>query len=314
MFLRRLTSALLLACACVPSAFAANQYADPAGRFTVTLPQDWRVAKPEGTQVAAVLGKLDGDQIVGLCMVVVTDTPQTVGKPQPEIDQAMQTVLSKEFWQSTYKSQGGENVVISTVGARDAAGRKVNFVFSEFTSKGQDGKAQRMMAHEEVHALPGRMHDVGCLAKTERYAQIKADFDSVLASYSPQSGLVAQAPSVPTPNSVLTLYAQAGFEGAARVLKGETPNVTWVSWPTVTGSAMVSGFGEWEICEGVDFTGNCTVLAGAHSPAENALLRIGSVRPLSAASTSLRGAASIIASDTALLLDEALKKFAHGYW
>jgi hypothetical protein len=311
MLFRRLTSALLLACATIPSAWAGNQYADPANRFTVSLPQDWRAAKPEGTQVAAVLGKLDGEQIVGLCIVIVTETPQTVGKSQAEIDQAMQAVLSKEFWQSTYKSQGGENVVISTVGARDATGRKVNFVFSEFTTKGQDGKAQRMMAHEEVHALPGRMHDVGCLAKTERYAEVKADFGSVLNSYSPQSGLVAQAPTVPTPNSVLTLYAQAGFGGAARVLKNETPNVTWVSWPTVTGSAMVSGFGEWEICEGADFTGNCTILAGAHTPAENALLRIGSVRPLSA-STSLRGAASTVATDTAVLLNEALRKFANG--
>jgi hypothetical protein len=312
MLFRRLTSALLLACATIPSAWAGNQYADPAGRFTVALPAEWQAAKPEGTQVAAVIGKLEGEQIVGLCLVVVTETPQTVGKSQDEIDQAMQTVLSKEFWQSTYKSQGGENVVISTVGARDAFGRKVNFVFSEFTSKGKDGKAQRMTAHEEVHALPGRMHDIGCLAKTERFAQASADFDAILKSYNPLSGLVAQAPSVPTPTSVLTLYAQAGFGGAARVLKGETPNVTWVSWPTVTGSAMVSGFGEWEICEGADFTGNCTILAGAHTPAENALLRIGSVRPLSA-STSLRGAASTVATDTAVLLNEALRKFANGH-
>jgi hypothetical protein len=152
------------------------------------------------------------------------------------------------------------------------------------------------------------MHDVGCLARTERYAAAKADFDAILNSYTPQSGLIAQAPSVPTPNSVLTLYARAGFEGAARVLKAETPNVTWVSWPTVTGSAMVSGFGEWEVCEGADFTGNCTILAGAQTAAENTLLRIGSVRPLSATS-SLRGVASTVATDTALLLNEALKHF-----
>lgn len=310
MLFRRLTSALLLACATIPSAWAGSQYADPAGRFTVALPADWQAAKPEGTQVAAIIGKLDGEQVVGLCLVVVTETPQTVGKSQDEIDQAMQAALSKEFWQSTYKSQGGENVVISTVGARDASGRKVNFVFSEFTSKGKDGKGQRMTAHEEVHALPGRMHDIGCLARTERFAQAAADFDAILKSYSPLSGLVAQAPSVPTPNSVLTLYAQAGFGGAARVLKNETPNVTWVSWPTVTGSAMVSGFGEWELCEGADFTGNCTILTGAHTPAENALLRIGSVRPLSA-STSPRGAASTVATDTVVLLNEALKKFAN---
>jgi hypothetical protein len=58
------------------------------------------------------------------------------------------------FWTATYKAQGAQDISVSTVGSRDAAGRKVHYVTSEFTTKGQDGSSQRMKAQEEIHAVP----------------------------------------------------------------------------------------------------------------------------------------------------------------
>ena len=287
------------------SAQADAKYADPAGRFTVAVPEKWASANSDTQQIAVVLGKLEGTELQALCVVVVSETPQTVGKSQAEIDDAMNTILTKEFWQSTYKTQGAKDVAVSNVGTRDVPGRKVNYVYAEMTTKGQGGLDQHMKAREEVHALPGRMHDIGCLAPQEKYAAAEADINSILLSYMPLSGLVAQAPATQTPNSMLTLYANAGFAGAARVLKSETPNITYVSWPTVTGSAIVSGFGEWQVCEGADFTGSCTILTGAHTAPEHSLLRIGSVRPLT---TSLNGIASSVSTSSMQMLNEALKK------
>lgn len=299
-------SAAVLAALASP-AHAAKSYEDSAGRFSVNLPTDWEAVQPEGNQVAVVMGKKQGNEVQGVCIVVITETPQTASKPQADVDVAMSGMLTKEFWQATYKAQGAQDIVISQIGTRDVPGRKVHFVTSEFTNKGQNGSALRMKAKEEVHALPGRMHDIGCLARSEKYASISADFESVFKSYTPLSGLVAQAPTPPV-GSMLTLFAKADFDGAARVVKSETPNITYVSWPILTGSVMVSGFGEWQVCEGADFSGTCTVLSGAYSPTSAQLLRIGSVRPLGH-NSSLGGAASTVSTNSIRLLTEAMKQF-----
>ncbi|MEQ1755209.1 MAG: beta/gamma crystallin-related protein [Micropepsaceae bacterium] len=305
---RALLSAFALASIFVPVAQAAGTYSDPQGRFSVALPADWEAVQPDNKQIAVVMGKKSGTEILGLCLVVVTETPQTSGKQQSEIDDAMTGVLSSDFWKSTYKAQGAQDIVISNVGSRATTGRKVHFVYSEFTSKGQDGTSLRMKAHEEVHALPGRMHDIGCIAQTEKYDLAKADFDAILQSYSPQSGLIAQAPSSAGSPSVLTLYARADFDGVARVVKGEVPNITYVSWPTRSGSATVSGFGAWQVCEGVDFTGTCSVLSGARTAPVDTMLRIGSARPISSANPFL-GAASAVSTNALIMLNEAGRRF-----
>lgn len=304
---RALLLSLAVATFLVPAAHAAGAYNDPQGRFRVSLPGDWEAVQPDNKQIALVMGKKAGEEVLGLCLVVVTETPQTTGKQQAEVDDAMNGLLTKNFWQSSYKAQGGQDIVVSEIGTRDNAGRKVHYVFSEFTSKGEDGTALRMKAHEEVHALPGRMHDVGCLARTDRYDLAKADFEAVLKSYMPQAGLIAQAPVVTAPASVLTLYARPNFDGVARVVKGDVPNITYVSWPTQSGSATVSGFGEWQVCEGADFTGNCTVLTGAHSAAPDTVLRIGSARPIVSANP-VQGAASAIATNALIMINEASRR------
>ena len=304
MLYRSLVSAVALSCALSLPSFAGT-FTDPGGRFTVNLPPDWEAATPDSKQIAVVMGKKSGNDVLGLCIVVVTDTPQTTGKSQADVDTAMGGMLTKEFWQATYKAQGAQDVQVTGIGSREVAGRKVHYVLSEFTNKGQSGTLVKMKAREEVHALPGRMHDIGCLARQERYELVKADFDSVLKSYTPQSGLIAQAP-ITTP-SVLTLFAQAGFGGVARVVTAETPNITYVSWPTQSGSATVSGFGEWQVCDGVDFSGNCTLLSGAHSAGTNELLKISSARPVGSADP-LRGAASAISTNSIAILNEAMKR------
>lgn len=302
MLTRTLVSAVALTCALSLPSFAGT-FADPGGRFTVNLPADWEAAQPDSKQIAVVMGKKSDNEILGLCIVVVTDTPQTTGKSQAEVDTAMGGMLTKDFWQATYRAQGAQDIQVSTIGSRDVAGRKVHYVLSEFTNKGQSGALVKMKAREEVHALPGRMHDIGCLARVEKYELAKADFEAVLKSYSPQSGLIAQAPA---PSSVLTLYAQAGFGGVARVVTAETPNITYVSWPTQSGSATVSGFGEWQVCDGIDFSGNCTLLSGPYSAPANQLLRISSARPIGSPDP-IRGAASAISTNSIAILNEAMK-------
>jgi hypothetical protein len=302
---RIVLSAALATLVTAPLAHAGSRYTDPQGRFSVDVPSEWEAGKPEGQKVALVMGRQNGNDLLGACIVVVTETPQTQGREQPEITQAMQAMLTKEFWVATYKAQGAQDINVAQLGTRDMAGRKVHFVHSEFTTRNQDGTTQRVRAQEEVHAVPGRTHDIGCIARKEKFDVAKIDFDAIQKSYTPQSGLIA---SLPAPGqSMLTLFANAGFNGVARVVKAETPNITHVSWPTMTGSAVVHGYGEWQVCEGPNFTGVCMNLNGPVTAATDTVLRIGSVRPV-ASPDPLRGLGNAIATDSMAMISEAMKK------
>jgi len=297
----------LVALIAAPAAKAGSRYTDPQGRFSVDVPAEWEAGKPEGQKVALVMGRQNGNDLVGACIVVVTETPQTHGREQPEITDAMTAMLTREFWVATYKAQGAQDINVAQLGTRESAGRKVHFVYSEFTTKNQDGSLQRVRAQEEVHAVPGRTHDIGCIARKERFDLAKADFDAIQKSYTPQSGLIAAAPLPAPGQSMLTLFANAGFDGMARVVRAETPNITHVSWPTVTGSAIVHGYGEWQVCEGPNFTGVCMNLNGPMTAATNAAIRIGSARPV-ASNDPLRGLGNAIATDSMAVISEAMKK------
>jgi hypothetical protein len=307
MLIRTALLATLASALALPAAQAGTRHTDPQGRFSVDVPAEWEAAQPESQKIALIMGRKAGNDLLGVCIVVVTETPQTNGREQTEISDAMTAMLTRDFWTATYKAQGAQDIAVGMIGTRDAAGRKVHYVHSEFTTKNQDGTTQRMKAQEEIHAVPGRTHDIGCITRKEKFELARADFDAIQKSYTPQSGLIAQAPATPSDRSMLTLFANAGFGGTARVVTGETPNITYVSWPQQSGSVIVHGFGEWQACEGPNFTGVCMTLSGPVSAATNEALRIGSVRPL-ASPDPLRGLSNAIATDSMAMLSEALKK------
>jgi hypothetical protein len=304
---RTILAAAALLLAAQPASAAGSRYMDPQGRFSVNVPAEWEAAKPEGQKIALVMGRQSGNELLGACIVVVTETPQTKSREQLEITQAMSAMLTREFWIATYKAQGAQDISVAQLGIRESSGRKVHFVHAEFTTRNEDGSTQRVKAQEEIHAVPGRTHDIGCLARKEKFSITKADFDAIQTSFTPQSGLIAQAPQPVPSETRLTLFANAGFNGMARVLKAETPNITHVSWPTESGSALVEGYGEWQVCEGPDFTGVCMTLNGPVSAAASAALRIGSVRPV-ASPDPLGGLGNAIATDSMTVLSEALRK------
>jgi hypothetical protein len=166
--------------------------------------------------------------------------------------------------------------------------------------KQTNGELMRFKSREELHAQPGRIHDIGCLSPTAKFDSVKDDIEAVLLSYDPQGGLTVQGPA--TEPSVVTLYARANFEGVARIVKNEVVNVA-----DRTGSIMVSGLGAWQVCEGASFTGPCTIVASAKSAAGHGVLKIGSLRPVGLSpAQSIESAA---ATNRTMLLNEALRQF-----
>ena len=283
---------------------AASKYSDLGGRFSVTVPEGWRTVTPDlKSRIGLVMGKQSGNDFY-ICVVIVSDTPLTKSKSQADIDSDLAAEMTKEFWESIYKALGSTEVIIQEVGSRDQDGRKVLFVVAEFTPKGEDATTGRFKGREEVHALPGRMHDVGCTTKLNLYEDAKADFETIFNSYTPQSGLIAQAPA--PQNSVATLFANTSFNGVARVVSSDTPNVASLGWTAQTGSLTISGYGEWQICEGPNYSGKCLLVVGARSAPPHSFMNVGSLRPH--LSSSSRGAASVVATDTMLIVNEAVKQ------
>jgi hypothetical protein len=301
MSIRSAALAAVFAAAVAAPLYAASAYVDPEGRFAIGVPDEWIGGKPTDNRVAALLAKRTETELFAVCVVVLTDTPGTKSMTQADINREAATKLGDDFWLQVYKAQGAQDVVVSSSSVRDTSGgRKVQTVSAEFSMKQANGELMRFKSREELHAQPGRIHDIGCLSPTAKFDSVKDDIEAVLLSYDPQGGLTVQGPA--TEPSVVTLYARANFEGVARVVKNEVVNVA-----DRTGSIMVSGLGAWQVCEGASFTGPCTIVASAKSASGYGVLKVGSLRPVAA--TPAQGIESAAATNRATLLNEALRQF-----
>src|SRR5262249_23268552 len=90
-------------------------------------------------------------------------------------------------------------------------------------------------------------------------------------------GLVAQAPTAqPT---ILTLYSGTGFDGTMQVVAQDIPNLPALGWTGDPASFKIAGFGQWELCEGLHYSGVChRVSEATAAETSQRSLRLGSAR------------------------------------
>lgn len=304
----RLIGVLLAGFALAAPFAAAADYRDPHGRFSVSVPEDWMADAPEtASPIALLMLGVKGKELIGICLVLIQDTPETRGLTQADIDAAMAQEINEAFWRGAIQSAGGYDVAIDSFGARDGGGHQVHQVVVSYSIKTKDGVG-RTKGKNEVHMMPGRMHMVGCTTEDARYDAASADFDSILYSYDPSIGLVSEAPS--GGRSVLTLYVGTNFQGTARVLAQDVPNVAALGLSGVPASMAVAGFGLWEICEGANFTGKCRLLSATANSAPGGALKLGSARR--AAGNDPRGAAGVASTAAGIAFKAAAERAMQG--
>jgi hypothetical protein len=120
----------------------------------------------------------------------------------------------------------------------------------------------------------------------------------IFASFTPHPGqLLVKAPSPQAAPSVLSLYAGPNFEGATRVIAQDTANVPALAGNAVTASVAIAGFGQWEVCEGVNYAGACHILSSSATAPNGQAMRIGSVRRYIVPNDA-RGAAGVVSATT----------------
>jgi len=261
----------------VAAAQAGGTYSDPQGRFSVGVPDNWIAQKPDKPEIALVMLGADQEKklLLGVCVFVVTEMEESRSSSQEELNATVDKIFTDDVWKQAMKEGGNGDVTVISSGARQDNGRNVrNVVLTMSATK--DGVVTNVKAKQEVHMIPGSLHLIACITDPAVYDTAVVDFDAIFKSYAPKSGLVSQAPQSGT--SVLTFYAAPKFDGAARVLAQDTPNVPALGFDGQTASVAVSGSGKWEVCEGGNYTGACRALAASESADAGQALRIGSVR------------------------------------
>ena len=296
---RMLLGMLALAAFGSPAAIAdGKRYKDPEARFSLTVPTGWDTARPENEEFALVMAspKADDKTPSGVCLVRVRELSQTKDVPQADLDEAFGTLLTREFWGKALAAAGATEVKIENTGTTILNGRKTYFVVATLNVTAETGPMQAT-GKQVVYVIPGSVQFVNCSAKKDFYAAMSPQFEGVFASFEPKSGAyIAEAEQVKP--SLLTVFAGPEFDGVARVIAQNTANIPALAG--VAGSVVVAGAGAWEVCDGVNYSGKCQVLA-ADSPAGQAkLMQIGSVRraPGVAEAREIAGAISAGAAQT----------------
>ena len=289
------------------AAEAGTSYRDPGGRFAVTVPDGWQFDRPSTqSPLGLLLAKQDGERI-GLCMIIVLDTADTRNMSQAELDEEAAKVFTKDYWRNSFTSAGATDVNVEEVGSKDQNGRKAFFAVASasFSRNGVDGRSK---SKQVIHLLPGSVHAVMCLAKEEVFPTFAGEFEIVFDSYVPASALVAMGPGAPS--STLTLFTGARYDGMRRVLMQSVTDLPQLGW-SATASLAAVGPSAWQICEGFNYSGRCSVIrsGGVQSFGARAV-RIGSARRLSTARIDPRPILGAVHQATGMNLNTALRALA----
>lgn len=292
---RALTAAFALFVLTLPA--HAADYNDPEGRFSLTLPEGWIAERPPSSAISLVMASEKSAPLGGICMVAAKAVPETASVKQSEIDEAFGAVMTKEFWETSFKTAGAKDPMIEDSGDKMQNGRKVYYVVASLTRPTAKGDV-KIKGKQILHVIPGSLQFINCSALADKYAELETEFEAIFDSYKAKSGdYIARAPM--TPPSVLTLYTGAGYDGTARVVAQNMANVALLGVPSA--SVAVAGLGQWEVCEGVNFSGACQVVAAGLSGDNGQMLRVGSVRRHVANTKSIVGAAGVVSTTAGVL-------------
>lgn len=278
---RTLVAALsALSFSLAPAIAQDTQFRDGEGRFTVTVPATWQAGVPEQKSSLALFMASPRDeanpQSGGICMVMADATPQTKDMKQSDLDEAFGQLLTGDFWKQSLAAGGLKDIVVQEAGQKMQKGRKTYFFVATATVK-DETKVFQATSKQVVHVVPGSLFFVQCTAATPSFQVMSPTFEKVFTSFDPRvNELLVMGPrSAP---SVLTLFSAPDFGGVAHAIAQNTANIPALTGKDLAGGVSVVGFGSWEICENVNFTGACQIIAATEAAAPGRLIRIGSVR------------------------------------
>lgn len=284
-------------------ALAGTEYFDRENAFKVTIPDGWRqLPKDQVERVDAIFHSPRYEVTRGTCAFAADPFPPTRGMSQQQINDEMGPHINADFWRGALSGMGGLTIEVDEAASDVRNGKRVYNATVRILGK-RDGADQWAKLRATLHIAPDQIAMATCAAWLEQVAVEEADIAAVLASFEALGAqIVAQRPAAqPATMATLLLFAGPRFDGARRALTHDMPNLLQAGWSAPTASYALQGLGLWQVCDGMNYSGNCRLLAGAASTAQSAgyrPIRIGSARRI-AAPNDARSTIGLIASGVA---------------
>lgn len=277
-----LVASALYALACGQAFAAGTEYLDRDNQFKVTIPDGWQKVPAETSdKIDAVLRSPRHETTRGTCALIADPFPATRGMSQNQINEEMLPHINEAFWRGALSPLSTSELIVDEAGSELRKGKRVYATTVRLQGK-VDGADVWVQMRATLQIAPDQIAMASCAAWLDHAAVEDADMKTVLNSFEGLGAqVVAQRPM--PPSATLLLFAGPRFDGSRRELTQDMPNLFQAGWSVPTGSFALQGYGLWEVCDGMNYRGNCRVLAGAAGAAIGASyrpLRIGSARRL----------------------------------
>lgn len=269
-----------VACVLVSNVAMAEDYVDANDRFKVVIPAGWKSNTPPDATMSLFLVSPRAEQSQASCALGRKLSDETKSMSQAQVNEAFEQGIDEAFWRAIVEDKQTKDVAIeATSELRD--GRRIFRATVRFTSIKAEGDTKEQ-ARFILRPLPGATYAALCRLLEEFVAAEDADLRTIFDTFEPIPGLVASLPPKSAPPfkpARLTLFAGPRFDGREQMLTEDAPNLAEAGWSGAAGSLKVTGYGLWQVCDGVAFQGNCRLVYGAEGVAfGDPALRIASAR------------------------------------
>ncbi|GEM_PF-1933588 len=264
----------------------AEDYVDRTFQYRVAVPDGWRQIRGESkNKEAAIFGLISPrfETTTGMCLIASVGMNGTADVSQEALNEGMANEIDEAFWRSTLDDKSVKDLTIVETKTELKNGRRGFYAIARLTAT-DEGKDKPLQQWHMLFVVPGRIHLGQCGVDAAQVATEEVDIKSVITSFEPtgSGGMIskleprdAQAPQT----AQLVLHGGPQFDGPSHALTQDIPNLPAAGWNAVTASFNLRGYGLWQICDGINYQGNCRVVAGAESAAMgDRALRIGSAR------------------------------------
>jgi hypothetical protein len=275
----RIVAMLVAALGLATSPALSADYVDGPNGFRLTIPDGWRTI-PVSQQIDLLMMSPRYEVSAGACLVMSEEAADTRDESQEKINEALQSEITEAFWQAFATEAKMSEFELVESGSELKDGRRIFFAVGRFSAALQ-GVATKGQFRVTLHAIPGQTGLNYCVTRLDQVALEEGDIRIIMDSFTPVRPYVIAAPPPRSSTATLVLYSGPRFDGPRRELTRDIPNMALVGWTGATASLSIRGYGLWEICDRIDYRGNCRVVAGAESASmSDRALRIGSARRL----------------------------------
>jgi len=267
-------------------AATAEDYVDRTFQYRLTVPDGWQAVKGESKgQEVSVFGLISPrfDSTSGMCLIASVGIAGSASVSQEALNEAMAEKVDDAFWRSTIADKTVKDISVVETSSELKNGRRGFYATVRLTSivEGKDYPEQQWHV---LFMVPGRIFLGQCSVDIAQVSVEEPDMKTIVTSFEPtgSGGMISKLDprDAQTPQTAqLVLHGGPQFDGPSQALTQDMPNLPAAGWNAVTASFNLRGYGLWQICDGVNYQGNCRVVAGAESAAlGDRAVRIGSAR------------------------------------